>query len=144
YSIDVPVPDDPEAVAMSVRLHVYSRFTGTIYWDDLEVRPVTVTDVENDSFIPAVFEVSQNYPNPFNPSTIINYSIPQQSYVLIKIYDIVGREVKTLVSEEKSPGYYNVVWNADNNYGSKVATGIYIYRIIAGNYIQSKKMILLK
>ena len=144
YFIDVQVPNDPEAIAMSVRLHAYSRFTGTVYWDDLKVeRSTIITDVE-DATIPIEFSVSQNYPNPFNPSTTIRYAIPQQSFVVIKVYDIIGREVKTLVNTEKSPGIYNVQWNGDNNFGSKVATGIYIYRVIAGNFTQVKKMILLK
>jgi hypothetical protein len=144
YFIDIPVPNDPEAVAMSVRLHAYSRFTGTVYWDDLEVNPVGVTDVDNDGLIPAVFNVFQNYPNPFNPSTTISYAIPQQSNVMVKIYDMLGREVKTLVSGEQMPGVYNVLWNGDNNSGVNVATGIYLYRVVAGNNVQVRKMILLK
>jgi hypothetical protein len=144
YSLDIPVPYDPEAVATSVRLHVYSRFTGTVYWDDLEIQVIDVTDVENDGLIPAVFEVSQNYPNPFNPSTTISYAIPQQSNVVVKIYDMLGREVKTLVSAEQIPGVYDVVWNGDDNFGSKVATGIYIYRVVAGQFATVKKMVLLK
>jgi len=143
YVLNVPVPNDPEAVAMSVRLHVYSRFTGTIYWDDL-VFPTGVTAVENDGFIPEEFNVSQNYPNPFNPSTTINFSIPQQSHVVIKVYDMMGREIKTLLNEEKSPGSYSAQWNGENSYGTRVATGIYFYRVNAGILTQVKKMILLK
>jgi flagellar hook assembly protein FlgD len=60
------------------------------------------------------------------------------------VYDIVGREVKTLVNTERSPGVYSIHWNGDNNYGSKVASGIYLYRVVAGNFTQVKKMILLK
>ncbi|MCH7724747.1 MAG: T9SS type A sorting domain-containing protein, partial [Bacteroidetes bacterium] len=144
YFIDIQVPNDPEAVAMSVRLHAYSRFTGTVYWDDLKVEKTgSPTNVE-DATIPTEFSVTQNYPNPFNPSTTIKYSIPQQSIVTIKVYDILGTEVKTLVNGERTPGIYSVQWNGDNNYGSKVATGIYIYRVVAGNFVQVKKMILLK
>jgi hypothetical protein len=140
----ISVPNDPEAVAMSVRLHAYSRFTGTVYWDDLDFPAMSTTDVEIDGLIPAAFNVFQNYPNPFNPSTTISYAIPQQSNVLVKIYDMLGREVRTLVSEEQMPGVYNVIWNGDNNYGVNVATGIYLYRVVAGNNVQVKKMILLK
>ncbi|MCH7769964.1 MAG: T9SS type A sorting domain-containing protein [Bacteroidetes bacterium] len=144
YFIDIQVPNDPEAVAMSVRLHAYSRFTGTVYWDDLKVEKTgSPTNVE-DATIPIEFSVTQNYPNPFNPSTTIKYSIPQQSLVTIKVYDILGTEVKTLVNGERTPGIYSVQWNGDNNYGSKVATGIYIYRVVAGNFVQVKKMILMK
>ncbi len=144
YLVGLIVPDDPEAVAMSVRLHVYSRFTGTIYWDDLDIPAMSVNDVENDGFIPEEFSVSQNYPNPFNPSTTINFSIPQQSRVVIKVYDIMGREIKTLLNEDKSPGSYSAQWNGENSYGTRVATGIYLYRVVAGNFTQVKKMILLK
>jgi len=145
YVLNVPIPNDPEAVAMSVRLHPYARFTGTIYWDDLDF-PVFggLVSVENDGFIPEEFNVSQNYPNPFNPATTINYSIPQQSRVVIKVYDMMGKEINTLVNEDKSPGYYSAQWNGENSYGTRVATGIYFYRVVAGNFAQVKKMILLK
>ena len=112
--------------------------------DALEIKKIgSPTNVE-DATIPIEFSVTQNYPNPFNPSTTIKYSIPQQSLVTIKVYDILGTEVKTLVNGERTPGIYSVQWNGDNNYGSKVATGIYIYRVVAGNFVQVKKMILLK
>jgi hypothetical protein len=145
YYVDVTVPDDPNAIALSARIHVYSRFTGTIYFDDLEVVKVgSTTGVSDGKVIPAKFQVYQNYPNPFNPSTTISYSIPSGSFVTLKVYDILGREVKTLISAQQAPGVYNMVWNGDNNYGSKVSSGIYIYRVVAGSKIQTKKMILMK
>ena len=145
YYVDVTVPDDPKAIAFSARIHIYSRFTGTVYFDDLEVTKIgSVTDVSSNEVIPAKFEVFQNFPNPFNPTTTISYSIPTGSFVSLKIYDILGREVKTLVNTEQTPGVYNTVWNGDNNFGNKVASGIYIYRVVAGSKIQSKKMILMK
>ena len=145
YYVDVTVPDDPKATAFSTRIHIYSRFTGTVYFDDLEVEKIgSVTDVSSNEVIPAKFEVYQNYPNPFNPTTTISYSIPTGSFVSLKIYDILGREVRTLVNTEQKPGVYNTVWNGDNNFGNKVASGIYIYRVVAGSKIQSKKMILMK
>jgi hypothetical protein len=143
YYIDIAVPNDVEATHMAIRLHPYARFTGNIYFDDLRVQKFVLTESELEG-VPIEFTVSQNYPNPFNPSTTINYSIPRQSYVEVRIYDITGSEVKTLVSAEQIPGVYNVVWNGDNNYGSKVATGIYIYRVVAGQFATVKKMILLK
>ena len=105
YFIDIPVPNDPEAVAMSVRLHAYLRFTGTVYWDDLIFPAMGVaTAVENEGFIPEELHVSTHYPHPFNPATTINYSIPQQSRVVIKVYDMMGKEINTLVNEDKSTG----------------------------------------
>ncbi len=102
-----------------------------------------VTSVEN-TVVPKEFSVAQNYPNPFNPSTIINYDLPKSSFVSIKIYDMLGREVKTLVSSEKPAGSYYVQWNGDNNNGEHVASGAYIYRVVAGNNVVVKKMLLLK
>ena len=91
------------------------------------------------SEIPITYELSNNFPNPFNPSTTIRYQIPQDGIVTLKIYDILGSEVATLVNEEKLAGKYEVNFNA-----SSLASGVYIYKIQAGSFINSKKMILLK
>ncbi len=103
--------------------------------------PVSVT---MPSIIPSQYELSQNYPNPFNPTTQINYSLPKQSLVQLKVYDILGREVATLFNGEQQAGRYTLEWNGNNNFGSKVASGIYIYRIVAGKFVKTKKMMLLK
>ena len=89
--------------------------------------------------IPNAFKLSQNYPNPFNPNTTINFSVPKQTNVLIKVYDILGKEVATLVNGEKAAGNYSVDFNA-----SKLTSGMYVYNIQAGNYTATKKMMLLK
>lgn len=91
------------------------------------------------SEIPITYDLEQNFPNPFNPSTTIRYQIPQDGIVTLKIYDILGAEVKTLVNEEKIAGKYEVNFNA-----SSLASGVYIYKIQSGAFISSKKMILLK
>jgi hypothetical protein len=85
------------------------------------------------------YMLSQNFPNPFNPSTRINYFVPQESFVSIKVYDFLGREVMTLVNETKSVGSYEIVFDASN-----LPSGTYFYTMIAGNYSATKKMILLK
>ncbi len=85
------------------------------------------------------FQLCQNYPNPFNPATTINYQLPQTGYVTLKIYDILGKEVATLVNEQKNSGRYSVNFDA-----SKLASGVYIYRIKVNDYVSSKKMLLLK
>ena len=85
------------------------------------------------------FEMAQNYPNPFNPTTIINYSVSKRSLVIIKVYDVLGKEVKTLVNEERRSGNYNVEFD-----GSKLSSGVYFYRMQAGDFIETKKLILLK
>jgi len=144
YYIDVQVPNDANAKALEVRLHVYSMFSGTVYFDDLEVNSIGVTGVKEDKALPASFTLYQNYPNPFNPSTIISYSVPDYSAVNVKIYDMLGREIKSLFNGEQKPGMYNFTWNGDNNYGSKVASGTYIVRVTAGSHVATKKMLLLK
>lgn len=104
-----------------------------------------LTDVERDNpFIAKDFKLEQNFPNPFNPSTVIRYSIATSSFVNLKIYDILGREVKLLVNEEKQNGIYEVRWNGEDASGNKVSTGVYFYKIDAGNYTDVKKMMLIK
>ena len=82
---------------------------------------------------------TQNFPNPFNPSTIISYKLSEQTNVVLKIYDILGNDVATLVNESKPAGSYEVEWNASN-----LPSGVYIYQLVAGTNIQLKKMLLLK
>src|SRR4030095_17029149 len=103
---------------------------------------IGIIPVSNE--VPVKFEVSQNYPNPFNPVTNINFAIAKQSDVTIKIFDIMGREVKTLVNEKMPPGRYKVDWRSDNNSGKKVSSGVYLYRVIAGSFVETKKMILVR
>jgi flagellar hook capping protein FlgD len=103
-----------------------------------------ITDVAEPIIIPEKFNVSQNYPNPFNPTTIINYSLPEAEFVTIRIYNMIGQEIATLLNEEVNAGVYNVTWSGVNNSGVKVATGTYIYRVVAGSNIITKKMMLLK
>jgi hypothetical protein len=105
----------------------------------------SVTEVtKQGSKIPEQFSVSQNYPNPFNPGTIINYALPKSSLVTIKIYNILGREIRTLVNVEQQAGNYTVQWNGDNNFGRLVASGVYIYRVTAGQNVKTMKMMYLK
>ena len=96
------------------------------------------------SEIPTVYSLSQNYPNPFNPTTKIKFSLPKQENVSIKIYDITGRLVYTLVNQKMQPGSYEATWTSINNNGNTVASGVYFYRIEAGSFVESKKMILVR
>ena len=98
-----------------------------------------IVGVEDEETIPTEFALEQNYPNPFNPTTTFRYSIPTQSKVVIKVYDILGNEIATLMDEEKSVGTYELTWNAVN-----LSSGIYFYQLRAGEYTSVKKMILLK
>lgn len=99
----------------------------------------TVGIQQTTSNIPERFELSQNYPNPFNPSTAINFALPKSSLVKLKVYDIVGREVATLVNEELSPGAYEYTFD-----GSQLTSGVYFYRIEADGFTEIKKMMLVK
>ena len=99
-----------------------------------------VTEVLSEKTnVPEYFTLQQNFPNPFNPRTKINYAIPKESFVMIKVYDMLGREIKTLVNEEKTAGNYSVSFNAEN-----LSSGIYFYTIKADAFVQTKKMVLLK
>jgi hypothetical protein len=93
---------------------------------------------------PVQFSLSQNYPNPFNPTTVIQYQVPKTSDVIIKIYDLLGQEIKTLFTGQVQQGTYKVEWNGLNNEGIHMSSGTYIYRITTGEFTQSMKMILMK
>jgi uncharacterized repeat protein (TIGR01451 family) len=90
------------------------------------------------------YKLEQNYPNPFNPSTTIRYNVLVSGRVTLKIYDLLGKEIKTLVNEDQINGKYQTVWNGENNFGSKVSSGVYFYQLKAGDFIHTKKMIYLK
>jgi hypothetical protein len=106
---------------------------------------VTVTlEIDNGLAVPMEFALQQNYPNPFNPSTQIQYSLPTDANVTIAIYDLVGRQVRTLVNQQVTAGYHSTLWNATNDMGSSVSAGVYIYTITANDFRDVKKMILLK
>ena len=97
-----------------------------------------------EGLLPDEFALHQNYPNPFNPVTTLRYDLPEAGLVNITIYDMLGREVKTLVNQTQDAGYKSIIWNATNDYGKPVSAGIYLYQIQAGQYMQTKKMLLLK
>ena len=108
----------------------------------------TNTEYINTS-IPTNFELSQNYPNPFNPSTSIRYQVSSIAQVTLKVYDVLGNEVATLVNEEKPAGSYEVDFSAisgsaSGRNASQLSSGIYLYKLTAGNFIQTRKMILVK
>jgi hypothetical protein len=94
--------------------------------------------------IPLQYILHQNYPNPFNPVTTLRYDLPENGLVNITIYDMLGREVKTLINQTQDAGYRSIIWDATNDYGKPVSAGIYLYQIQAGEYMQTKKMVLLK
>ena len=98
--------------------------------------PVAVTETKN---WPEMYRLDQNYPNPFNPTTTINFQIPHSSFVTLKILNLLGQEVATLVSEARVAGGYQADWHAEG-----VASGVYFYRLAAGEFVETKKMLLLR
>ena len=102
-----------------------------------------VSLVEHNS-LPNKFILHQNYPNPFNPITTLRYDLPENSLVSITIYDIMGREVKSLINQTQNAGFKSIIWNAKNDYGKPVSAGVYLYQIQADEFVQTKKMVLLK
>jgi len=94
--------------------------------------------------LPETYALAQNYPNPFNPSTMIEYALPEPANVVLEVYNINGQVVRTLVDEPQQPGYHEVEWDGRTSGGSIAATGVYFYRLNAGDFNDSKKMMLVK
>jgi sugar lactone lactonase YvrE len=118
----------------------------TLYISDYETRSLRmitgvndVTNVEDDVDLPDGFNLKQNYPNPFNPTTKIEFRIQKPEFILLKVYDVLGNEITTLINERKLPGEYTVEFDANG-----LSSGIYYYRLQSGDFVESKKMLLLK
>jgi len=126
-----------EIDTIGFNFNIYSN--GTLYWQDSSVT-VIVGLQQNNPNIPTSFSLKQNYPNPFNPKTTIEFSIPKSEYVELKIFDVSGKEIQTLVSDNMNAGTYQYDWNA----AGTVASGIYYYVIKVGEFTDTKKLVLLK
>ena len=98
-----------------------------------------LVDVIENEQLPVGYSVQQNYPNPFNPTTNIQFSIPKTEFVTLRIYNLLGQEVATLVSEKLKPGNYTYTWNAGS-----LASGVYLCHMQAGNFLETRKMILIR
>ncbi|MCP5061990.1 MAG: T9SS type A sorting domain-containing protein [Ignavibacteriae bacterium] len=110
------------------------------FWcNEVKVYYSTITDVDNIFISSTNYSLSQNYPNPFNPTTTISYSIPELSNITLKVFDVLGKEIITLVSEQKLKGNYKIEFNA-----SQLPSGTYFYRLQSGNFLETKKLILVK
>ena len=100
--------------------------------------------LNRESVIPVTFALHQNYPNPFNPITTLRYDLPSDALVTLSIYDMLGREITQLVNTTQQAGFKSVQWDATDSMGKPVSAGAYIYQIQAGEFVQTKKMVLLK
>ncbi len=103
-----------------------------------------LSQIQNEASMPGSYSLLQNYPNPFNSTTTLRYDLAGHSNVNFIIYDMLGREVKTLINQTQDAGFKSVQWDATNDYGKQVSAGVYLYRIQAGEYMQTKKMVFLK
>ena len=151
YDDDPPWPEEPDGNGPSLELidpaldnSLAANWAASAgYGSPGSINSASLSN-ENQSWVPAGFRVFDNYPNPFNPATTIGYELPENSFVAITIYDMLGREVRTLVHQEQGSGHHAVIWDATNDHGAPVSAGVYLYVIQAGKFRQAKKMILLK
>ena len=115
------------------------------YFDNISFSPSNSVRVDNRSeTLPQGFALEQNFPNPFNPFTTLRYDLPENALVNITIYDMMGRVVRTMVNTQQNAGFKSLRWNATNDNGAPVSAGLYLYTIQAGEFRQTKKMVLLK
>ena len=136
----VPAEADKISWLVGIVDYGYNNFKLQPRWDD-DFGPI-ISDVEtNIANVPLTFDLAQNYPNPFNPTTTIDYQLPRADEVRIDIYNTLGQKVRTLVDTRNAPGYYSVVWDGRDNHGELVTTGVYLYRIHAGRFIKTMKML---
>ena len=105
---------------------------------------VSGVEVSDDGNAPAVLDLRDNYPNPFNPLTTIRFGVPQEERVLLDILDVRGRLISNLLNETRSAGYHTVVWDGLDNRGARVVSGAYFYRLTAGSFRETKRMVLIK
>jgi len=127
----------------------YGRYLdGLDSWQNMNPTPgmsnTSELSINHDQISPEQFALHQNYPNPFNPITTLRYDIPENAFVNIRIYDLKGRLVNTLVSKEQTAGYKAIKWAGVDDKGKAVSAGIYLYEIQAGNFRETKKMVLLR
>ena len=128
---------DMEGIYLNNRLYVYGAGEGRIL---KHIDTASVISIQNEgNILPKSIELEQNYPNPFNPSTLINFCMSQRSFIVLKVYDVYGKELKTLIRGFKDAGRYSVEFN-----GTEVASGIYFYRLDSPNYSVSRKMVIVK
>ncbi|MFC1550003.1 T9SS type A sorting domain-containing protein [Candidatus Neomarinimicrobiota bacterium] len=115
--------------------------------DTEETKDVDMTETAESMDIlklPEKYSLGSNYPNPFNPITTIKYQLPENSYVTLTIYDIMGREIRQLINQSQQAGFKSIIWDSKDQYGKSVSGGVYIYHLQAGSFSKSMKMILLK
>jgi hypothetical protein len=141
-----------QLVGLGLNVHLYWRLAASnaggssSYGSPFNFTTITsATDVDdNPNSVPTHFTLDQNFPNPFNPTTEISFAIPTRSLVRIDIYNSIGREVTTLVNREFGSGRFSTTWYGTDSHGQPAPSGVYFYRLTAGSFVDTKKMLLLK
>ncbi len=111
---------------------------------DIENSSPTAVGIEDNSILPSGFALEQNYPNPFNPITTIEFTLPNRSQVSLSIFNVLGQRISVLADRQMPAGTYSMEWNGRDSYGRPVSTGVYFYRLQAGDFTDTRKMVLLK
>jgi hypothetical protein len=128
----------------SVRVRGARQSGSTLIKQKAETEDQEVSTENQLVAIPADYSLAQNYPNPFNPTTTFRYGMPKEGHVTLKIYNLTGQEVRTLVDDFQSAGLRSVTWDGKNDLGQSVPSGVYMYRLVAGDFVQIRKMSLVK
>ena len=148
YHLDSSSPlldaGDPNMYDPDMSVIEMGRYGGTAEHTPSSLMKPVVLQAEPASELPDAFAVGQNFPNPFNPETTITYALPQASDVRLVIYNALGQEVRTLINGVQPAGFHRIVWDSRDNMGRQVSSGIYLYRLVAGEFLDTRKMLILK
>jgi subtilisin family serine protease len=151
YAADLSRLTSDDSAAFGIKLYIEDQSGNAAEWildpafkvGNFEF-PSIITENDDQLQLPEKFALHQNYPNPFNPSTTISFALPKSELVKIKIYDILGREIRTLVNTTMQAGVKRVEWDGRNQHGESVPSGMYFYKLEAGNYSDTKKMLIIR
>ncbi len=141
FLVDLDLPDDRLAQTLGLIASDWRHKSAYFVYRDLIADAVTSVEIPT---VPVDFVLKQNFPNPFNPETVIEYQLSTTGEVELAIYDVVGRHVRTLRQERQNAGTHNAIWDGRDNRGRAVASGIYLYRLVFGNQIEVRRMVLLR
>ena len=149
---DTDIPGSTEPSWPQDIIGICTQNDGSVPYDsDYQLMPrsisdfsITIVGIKEGGGMPPVHSLAQNFPNPFNPVTTIRYALSRICHVRLDIYNVLGQRVVTLVDERQEAGYKTVNWNGKNKSGKTVASGVYFYRLVAGDFVRTKKMVLLR
>lgn len=138
-TLQLVVMNAPELESVTISLIIQDN-DGNQWKSAFAVSVSSVDEVQSS----CAYSLLENYPNPFNPETSITYTLANEGRTKLEIYNFVGQKIRTLVDTSQTSGKHTVIWNGNNDSGQKVSSGLYIYRLISGSFVESKQMIMLK